>query len=199
MELRPADPMYALSDAELALRAGARADLSAASEAFRVLYGRYGGRTLIFLRRLNPSKADDLAQTVWIRVWNALGRDDGFSGDNFRSWVFKIARNASIDSGRRRGVPTLSLEGDGRGDPIDPVDHRAVEGERERLMAERRELLGRCLTSLKPEERSVVEARLLGLDYTEIAGQTALPIKRVYQLYFAAKAKLTSCVEHPRS
>src|SRR6478752_1351551 len=44
MELRPADPMYALSDAELALRAGARADLNAAAEAFRVLYDRYGGR-----------------------------------------------------------------------------------------------------------------------------------------------------------
>src|SRR5262245_20124763 len=108
----PAEP----SDAELARRAG-RGD----NDAFRALYDRHAGSLVAFLRARVPDEADDIHQDVWLRIMDALER---FDGENFRAWAFRIARNILVDRWRKVSIATVSLEGDGRGDPIDVPDRR---------------------------------------------------------------------------
>ena len=44
---------------------------------------------------LNHADADDIAQLVWIKVWNKL---DGFKMESeFSTWIFRIAYNETLN------------------------------------------------------------------------------------------------------
>lgn len=66
-------------------------------------------RLLRFLRRVEPSAADDLAGEVWLSMARSIR---GFDGDlaGFRGWVLTIARRRAADhrrsAGRRPATPT---------------------------------------------------------------------------------------------
>lgn len=91
---------------EVALIAAARTEPAAFGE----LYKRYLGRVYGYLRARTSSDEDaaDLAQQVFIRAMDALPRYQP-RGVPFAAWLFQIARNAVIDSQRRRRV-TVSWE-----------------------------------------------------------------------------------------
>src|SRR5688500_13600206 len=53
--------------------------------------------------------AEDLAQETFVKVFNHL---DSFNPKyKFSSWIFKIANNVAIDSLRKKGLRTVSLDG----------------------------------------------------------------------------------------
>jgi RNA polymerase sigma-70 factor (ECF subfamily) len=80
--------------------------------AFAQIVARYRVFVTSLAYRLcgDPAAADDIAQEVFVHVWQALPR---FRGDAaFRTWLYRIASNASIEY-LRRLRPTQSLdEGD---------------------------------------------------------------------------------------
>jgi RNA polymerase sigma-70 factor, ECF subfamily len=196
MTTRPAAPLTSLADAELTLRAGMRADPGAAESAFRTLYDRHSPSLFAFLAaRLERSEAEDVLQDAWLRIWKALGEPGRFDGKDFRAWAFEIARNLVTDRQRRKGLSPQSLEGDGQGRPIDPVDHRTKADP----YAEHRAILARCLERLSPDERSVVQARLDGAKPEALAEKAKVKPERIYKLLHQAKAKLTACVEGSKS
>ena len=87
-----------LSD-EVALVRAAREEPSA----FGTLYDRYLGRIYAYLRARssNDEEAADLTQQVFLQALDALPRyREGRVP--FAAWLFRIARNAAIDSHRRR-------------------------------------------------------------------------------------------------
>src|SRR5579863_8342787 len=85
-----------------------------ANDALHELYNRYAARLLGFLytRCRSHADADDLAQKVWIKVYESATK---FKEGQFRKWLFTIARNEAIDAIRRRRVRAEVglLDGDG--------------------------------------------------------------------------------------
>jgi RNA polymerase sigma-70 factor, ECF subfamily len=200
MTTEPVNLLSNLSDADLARRAGDRRAPGDAMAAFKELHDRYVPVLWLFLKnRLRRSEADDALQEVWLRVWNAIGIPERFDGRDFKAWAFKIARNYLIDVRRRQVVPTSSLDGDGRGAPIDPPDPRVMSADQEEARSWRADVLARCLQTLKPDERSMLKARLGGMDFAEIATRGKVTVDRVYRILFDAKSKLKSCVERSGS
>lgn len=84
-------------DAELmsAFRAGDR-------RAFDELVDQYADRVYSFTRRItgDDALAEDAAQEAFIKAWKSRARFD--ESRNFKSWIFAIAHNASIDVLRKR-------------------------------------------------------------------------------------------------
>lgn len=69
-------------------------------EAFRQFVARYDRRVrgVIFAALGRVDQVDDVAQQVWTAVWEKIG---GIRNPaSWRSWLFRLARNAAVDAGR---------------------------------------------------------------------------------------------------
>ncbi|MGA6970509.1 MAG: RNA polymerase sigma factor, partial [Candidatus Binatus sp.] len=94
----------------LAMRREPAPDLTATVEkaragdqaAMRALIELYQGRVGRFVRSMlgDDSEWEDVAQATFVKMMLAIDRLQGV--DIFESWLFKIARNASLDHLRRR-------------------------------------------------------------------------------------------------
>lgn len=62
--------------------------------------------------------AEDLTQEVFVKAWQAL---PAFKNENFRAWLFRIARNAWIDSRRTKSPVSDSQPDDLPGKAPDPL------------------------------------------------------------------------------
>jgi RNA polymerase sigma-70 factor (ECF subfamily) len=157
-----------LEEAILVLRAQAGREA-----AFLRLYQRYEARLLYFLRRLtgSPEVAEDAFQETWLKVHRGLRRLD--RPEAFRSWLYRIGRNAAIDALRQRGrelplddpraaatIADRATE-DAEDDALDAIDAAAVHAGLDRIPAIHREAL--TLRFLE------------GLSYEEIAGIVGAP------------------------
>jgi RNA polymerase sigma-70 factor (ECF subfamily) len=71
--------------------------------AFDVLYSRYQQTLYLFLLRrgLSESQAQDAFHDCWIKL---IVEQQHFDGLQFRAWIFRVARNMSIDYFRRSAV-----------------------------------------------------------------------------------------------
>ena len=142
-------------------------------EAFNCLVIAYQDRVYnLCLRMLgSPQAAEDAAQETFLSAYRSVGR---MRGPSVRSWLLRIAANASIDElRRRRRQPQLSLEVPAPGtDPERPLEVAdPVEGpERLALHGELREALQVELLRLPPDQRlAVILCDVEGLSYEEIA------------------------------
>lgn len=92
-------PATSPTDEELALRFRRGDD-----QAFALLYARYRGPLLRFVRRTTPDPSDleELVQEVWTAV--IQGRERYVGRSRFVTYLFSIARRRSADRWRRRGA-----------------------------------------------------------------------------------------------
>ena len=83
-------------DAVLARRAGA-----GEAEAFGILYDRYVNAVYryVFYRVRNEAEAEDVTSDVFMRALRAIPKYEPRQA--FLAWLYRIARNAVIDRGRR--------------------------------------------------------------------------------------------------
>jgi RNA polymerase sigma-70 factor (ECF subfamily) len=74
--------------------------------AFDRLYQRYRQPLYRFLLRRGHPVADteELFHECWLRV---IKHQQGFDGDNFKAWLYRIARNLSTDLMRRKQPESL--------------------------------------------------------------------------------------------
>jgi len=77
---------------------------------FGVLVARYQDRLVSFLFRMlrDLDTAHDLAQEVFLRVYQALDRFD--PQFKFSTWAFRVAHNLGVDELRRRKVRWVPLQ-----------------------------------------------------------------------------------------
>ena len=85
-------PLSEPSDSDIVLAA-----LAGDHQAFASLVERYVGAIYKFSYRYvrNGPDAEDIAQETFLRVWKNLKQFD--ISKNFRTWIYTIAKNASLD------------------------------------------------------------------------------------------------------
>lgn len=167
------------ADEELA-RLIAAGDDGAFDELYRrysIPLARYAGRIL-----RDPVAGEDVAQTALLHAYQALRR--GSTPEHFRSWAYRIARNAALEVIERRGDVVPLLDGDGTGceDALD-------------VHAQRADLIA-ALRTLPERQRAVYVLReLQGLRVGEIGSRLGLATEQVEQAMFAARNRLAEHLE----
>ncbi|MEX2373824.1 MAG: sigma-70 family RNA polymerase sigma factor [Dehalococcoidia bacterium] len=118
------------------------------AEAFGLLYDRFQPEILRYLviRVRNPDAAEDLAQQVFLKAWQAIPRYE-HRGAPFRAWLYRMAHNQMVDFFRTRR-PTTDLEGIELPEPAEAEArvlaaelHGVLQGALERLSEDHREVL----------------------------------------------------------
>ena len=139
--------------------------------AFEALYDGY--HRLVFgigLRMLgDPASAEDLTQTVFMKLWTA---PETFRGGSFVAWVSRVARNRALDVLRSKAVhPEAPI-------PVDlPLDGALDDDVFSRLDAQR---VRDALSALPPEQRSLIELGFFGgVTHQELARRTDTPLGTV--------------------
>jgi RNA polymerase sigma-70 factor (ECF subfamily) len=132
--------------------------------------GAVRGFLLALVRR--PDVAEDLAQEVFCRAWQARARyrEQGSA----RAYLLRIADRLVCDRSRaRKQFVNLDKEGWGRHDPPDP----SVGPSAALLMVEAKSRLTEALDRLSPAQRRVLLLRYYGqLGFAEIAATIGLPL-----------------------
>jgi RNA polymerase sigma-70 factor (ECF subfamily) len=145
--------------------------------AARSIFETHQPRLLRFLRATEPRVADDLASEVWVAVVQGFERFEG-EADDFRAWIFAIARRRVADH-RRRGVrrqvapedPTIVTQAIDAGAASDDLANGVVNG----LTAQR--AVDEIVAQLSPDQAEVLLMRVLGdlsvADVATILGRPA--------------------------
>ncbi|WP_180989694.1 RNA polymerase sigma factor [Streptomyces cahuitamycinicus] len=163
-------------DQLIAIAAAGGNDAAAAMSAF---YARLNGTVFGWVRQYvrDPHTAEDLAQEVWIKVAQNVGRYR--PGTNLMGWLMTITRNTVVDHLRAvQRRPTEVLH----------ADHLALDRPRPGLsvqdQAERRQLaeaIATHMNKLKPDQRTCLRLRFFdGLsptDTAQIMGKTNAAVR----------------------
>lgn len=146
-----ADPEAAAS--ELAVRALVVRSQKGDAQAFGQLYDRFQPEIVRYLtyRVGNPDTAEDLAQQVFLKAWQAIPRYQD-RGVPFKAWLYRMAHNLMVDHHRTRR-PTTDLEG------IDISEE--PEAEQRVLVEEVHAHLRAALERLSEDHRQVLVLRFL--------------------------------------
>lgn len=149
-------------DLDAALR-GARAGRE---QDFLLLWRGLQPRLLRFLRAYASEGVEDVAAETWLQVVRDLGRFRG-DADDFRRWLFTLARHRAIDAGRARALRPLVLVGDARELDLGATGPSA---EAQALQALSTRSAVALLAGLPPRQADCVALRVLaGLDVASVA------------------------------
>ena len=174
--------------------------------AYRELLGRYERPVFSLVYRMVRDRelAEDLAQETFVKVFNHL---ESFNPRyKFSSWIFKIANNLAIDSLRKKGLQTVSMDGSRHATSTDEADATRISipstDENPEELLEARELgreIERAIGRLRTEYRTAVVLRHVeGRPYEEIAEIMDVPLGTVKTFIHRARMELREMLEHAR-
>jgi RNA polymerase sigma-70 factor, ECF subfamily len=149
------------------------------------LYRRYRGPIQHYLYQLCGSVdlAEELTQVTFVKACTGLLT---FRGDcSVATWLFRIARNAYLDSLRRPDPRRIDT------DELLAIPDRAADGDpaRSYAAAEQRSLIGMTLAQLPERQRTILLLRdAEGLAYAEIADVLSISLAAVKINLFRARA-----------
>ena len=155
--------------------------------AYGKLVKRYQARLFNFVRSMlrNEELAEDITQESFVKAFYSLSKLKNPA--SFKSWLFRIANNNTLDYLRKKRLPQVDVDEhlresyvDDRGNPEEGV----VSGARSKHIHE-------ALGSLKEDQRAIlVMCDLEGLSYQEIAEVLKIPFGTVQSRIFYARRKL---------
>ena len=134
---------------------------------------------------MNPADADDLVQSIFIRVFSGL--KTFVPGTDFKAWLYAIAYNTSLNARkqtkRQQSVAHKAASEAPGSDRTDPGAN---------LMShETRDAIERAIAQLPEEQRLVLHMRLRDdLTHEEIAKIVGVPTATVTSRLFLARKKL---------
>lgn len=161
---------------------------------FGILVQRYQGRLVNYLNRMlrDVEEAHDLAQEVFVKVYNALDRYD--PRYRFSTWLFRVGQNAAIDTIRKRRLKLVSVhrregpEGESSEWEFpseDPDPYRELRN------LERGEAIRTAIEELPAEYRELIEMRHYAeMSYDEIAQLKEMPLGTVKNKLFRGRKML---------
>jgi RNA polymerase sigma-70 factor (ECF subfamily) len=138
---------------------------------------------------LEHADADDIAQAVWIKIWNKL---DGFKQESaFSTWLFRVAYNETLNYiAQKKRLKTHSTQNElehGLEHPAsqDPLKESAIQIKLERAIAE-----------LPEKQRFVFMLRYYeDFDYEKIASITGTTVGGAKANYHQAVKKMTTLLQ----
>jgi len=159
--------------------------------AFDELMRRYKRPVVSFIFRMlgNSQDADDVAQDVFVRVYQNL--DTYRPETKFSTWLFALARNAAIDRIRWRARHrTESIES--------APEIVASSGTAEEVNAhEIGDQIAAAITKLPEDQKTaIVLSEYHGMSYAEIAGVMRCSEKSVESRLYRAKQTLRAALQH---
>lgn len=160
-------------------------------KAFPALVKRYQDRIYRFILRLirSPDEASDLTQDTFLRAYQGLAR---WRPDaSFKTWLFRIARNAAFDHLRRvKRVEFVALEDDME------IPDPAAGPEAVLETAQRVRILAAALGRLPQDHREILLLREIeDMSYEEIADVLGLNTGTVKSRIARARAALLDGVQ----
>jgi RNA polymerase sigma-70 factor (ECF subfamily) len=199
-EIPLAAPDYAaLDDREVATLAA-----SGREAAFRELLVRYERPVFSLIYRMvrDRTQAEDLAQEVFVRAFNAIGTYK--TSYKFSNWILKIANNHTIDHLRKRRIDTISIHGSPHATTAEEASQTELvvvsQDENPHDYLEHKELGGqieRAIGGLREEYRTAVLLRHVeGYAYDEIAEIMDVPLGTVKTYLHRARAELRESLAH---
>lgn len=146
-----------------------------------------GERLRVYVaRRVSPGEADDVVQSVMVKL---LERRDEIDGASVRAWLFAVTRNAVAEHYRRHR-PTMDLDTFGdvaAGADTDPAD---------RTIAELSECIEPMLRMLPESDAGVLRrVDLEGDAQTDLAASLGVPLSTVKSRVQRARAKLRAAFD----
>ena len=163
------------------------------SAALEVLYDRYAPIVLgISLKVIgDQALAEDVLQETFWRVWQSAGTYQSQRGP-FTGWLFRIARNLSIDAYRRRNVRPQTISGVEGSDVIleEAPDPDTNVAEQAQSTLKNRQIR-KALAALPVVQRQVIEmAYFYGMTRQEIAEATGEALGTIHTRARLALQKL---------
>lgn len=150
--------------------------------ALEALYDRYSTAIYSLALRIvhHPEVAEEIVQETFLRVWRGAEQYQG-DGRSFEAWLFRIARNLSLDQLRRRATrpQTVILEAPDseQPSPVETLADESVDVAEQAWERWRRQQVRQALTTLPTEQRRAIElAYFEGLTHREIAERLAEPL-----------------------
>lgn len=165
-------------------------------DAFGELYQRTHRRIYQYIRQMvpTPEDAEDLMQEVYLRAWGGL--KGLHANEAFWVWLHRIARNAVLDSRKRKQLDTVSLEStytddeDGESESIEVADW-SDNPEQIVLSEATQEAVRQAVRSLPENHREVVTMyHLEDMEISEIAQVLGVPKNTVLSRLARAREAL---------
>jgi RNA polymerase sigma-70 factor (ECF subfamily) len=145
----------------------------------------------------DEDSAQDASQEAFISAFRSIS---SFRGGSFKAWLMRTVTNACYDELRRqKRRPTTPLEPEtSDGDEMDSPKWLADSSMTPDQQAEADELehaIQHCLDMLPTDFRSVVVlADIQGMDYTEVAAASHVPLGTVKSRLARARLRLRECL-----
>lgn len=145
----------------------------------------------------DDDSAQDASQEAFISAFRGIA---SFRGGSFKAWLMRTVTNACYDELRRqKRRPTTPLEPEtSDGDEMDSPKWLADSSMTPDQQAEADELehaIQHCLDMLPTDFRSVVVlADIQGMDYTEVAAASHVPLGTVKSRLARARLRLRECL-----
>lgn len=157
--------------------------------AFEVLFARYQSRLLAFCRHMLTSRedAEDVLQEVFTAAFNAVLADD--REINVRPWLYRIARNRSLNHLRRAsaiGVDSMDVH---------YADNGLSTGERVLRRESFRLLLGDVKDLPETQRTALLLREIDALSYEQIAAAMETTVPSVKSLLVRARISLAEAAE----
>ncbi|MUV04693.1 sigma-70 family RNA polymerase sigma factor [Flavobacterium rakeshii] len=127
-------------------------------------------------------QAKDLAQEVFLKVWQSL---ESFRGDaSIGTWIYRITVNVCLQEIRRREVTHIKID--------TAVDQTISSEEKEQQFT----TMYRCIDRLPPENKTIILLELEGVPQSEIAEITGISHQAVRTRIHRIKEQLSKCVRN---
>jgi len=162
----------------------------AASAGDEHAYGKlvriYQTRLYNFVRSMvrNDELAEDITQESFVKAYFSLKKLQ--NPGSFKSWLFRIANNNTLDYLRKKRLPQVDVDEHIRESYVDDStpEQRVISDVRTKHIQE-------ALMQLKEDQRAIlVMCDLQGLSYQEIAEALDIPFGTVQSRIFYARKKL---------
>lgn len=186
--VRPRRPSVQLGRAQSPAQGAGLGDESGV----RAAYAAHGAELYRFaLRSLGDAGlAQDVVQETFLRGWRAADRFDP-ALSTLRVWLFAIARNAIVDTVRRRARPSWAI----------PIDEATMRDRLDPIADTSEEVLSVWLVEeavrrLSPDHRHVIiETYLRGRSYDEVSTECGVPVGTLRSRAFYALKALRLAME----